>query len=235
MIVVRSHHSWRSYWSTIFVKKDTCQKVDDHLLAYSSFKQSDRYRKGDAMSFYDTWISPLLKDSELVVRILALVVAGIWAYVKFVKGRVFRPRLEIGVVGAAISKRDHTALRISVSAKNVGLARVDISPEGTALRVSVAKEIVPAAILTAQWEHQGTFSIFAEHGWIEPGETISEDQLLMLPKISCDHFLLELFLESGKLVWTARSIIPLLPEEKPQIEMLSTTAPLTAPRSTPKS
>jgi hypothetical protein len=55
---------------------------------------------------YPGWISTALKDTETVIRVAALIVGAAWAYMKFIKGRVFSSRLEADVSGDVFVKPD---------------------------------------------------------------------------------------------------------------------------------
>jgi hypothetical protein len=159
------------------------------------------------MANYPAWISTVLKDLLTLVQIIAVIAAGLWAYMKFVKGRMFYPRLEVSVSGTAVLREDRTTLMATLKIKNVGLSRVDIRQKGTALRVLSANEMTPSAIVTPNWGHLGTFSVFERHGWVEPGETIDENRLLVLPGANDRDYLFELHIGAGKLVWIVTSIV----------------------------
>jgi hypothetical protein len=159
------------------------------------------------MVSYPAWISAALKDLLTLVQLIAVIAAGLWAYMKFVKGRMFYPRLGVSVSGTAVLRDDRTTLMAMLKIKNVGLSRVDIRQEGTAIRVLSANEVTPTGIITPDWSHLGTFSVFEHHGWVEPGETIDENRLLIVPGANDREYLLELHIGAGKLVWTATSII----------------------------
>ena len=121
---------------------------------------------------------------------------------------MFFPRLEVSVSGVAVLRENRTTLMAMLEIKNVGLSRVDIRQKGTALRVLSANEMTPAAIVTPNWSHLGTFSVFERHGWVEPGETINKNKLLIIPGANDRDYLLELHIGAGKLVWIATSIVP---------------------------
>jgi hypothetical protein len=157
---------------------------------------------------YPDWISAALKDVETVIRIVALIVGAVWAYAKFVKGRVFHSRLEPQVSGDTVVRNDQANLAISIKVKNVGLSRVDVHQRGSGLRVSTAERSDPKVMVSAQWRHLGTFPILEKHAWIEPGETVGEDRLAILPKeVSSNLLLLEAHIASGVLVWVATCIV----------------------------
>jgi hypothetical protein len=114
------------------------------------------------------------------VTAAALLVGGIWAYFKFVKGRTYRPRLEVGLSGQwrLIGGKDFLQARITV--KNIGASVVTLLQKGTGLRVSVLAPDQPMAPASVAWKELMVFEVLADHEWIEPGETVSDDLLLDL-------------------------------------------------------
>jgi hypothetical protein len=172
------------------------------------------------MEAYLGWISVALKDIETAIRIAALFIAGAWAYMKFVKGRVYYPRLELDVSGDAHVRDDHATLAVSIKVKNVGLSRVDIRQSGTGLRISAAEERSPKIMIAAEWRHLGTFPILESHAWIEPGEPVGEDRLIILPKGLSRNLLLQMNVASAKSAWEATRIIV----SKPGAEVRGTVA-----------
>jgi hypothetical protein len=159
------------------------------------------------LASYPEWISQFIKDGESIIRTVALIAGGAWAYAKFVRGRVFRSRLEPSVSGDAIMGADHVTISISISVKNVGLSRVEIRQNGSGLRVSAAETKAPKEMVSAKWRHLGTFPILENHAWIEPGEAVGEDRLAILPKEKLTSILLELHVGSKELEWVATRII----------------------------
>ena len=129
----------------------------------------------------------LLGDIQTVVDIVgtaatavALTVGGFWAYFKFVKGRTFRPRLEVGMSGQWRQLDGTNLLHARITVRNIGNSVVTLLQKGTGLRVSVPaadQETAPAAMA---WTVLRVFEILGEHDWIEPGETVSDDVLLNL-------------------------------------------------------
>jgi hypothetical protein len=167
-----------------------------------------------ALENYPDWISSALKDTDTAIRIVAVIVAAVWAYMKFVKGRVFRSRLEAHVSGDMVVRDDNATLAISIKCKNVGLSRVDIRSKGSGLRVSAAEMVVPKTMISAEWRHLGTFPILEHHEWIEPGETVGEDRLAVLPKEISGSILLEAHIASAGTVWIATCIVAIKTEAK---------------------
>src|SRR5947209_20081286 len=77
------------------------------------------------------WIGNLKHSAEIV----AIIVGGIWAYFNYFRGRTYRPRLECNLTVKPITDRSKSFLDIVVHVKNVGLSRVKIQQEGTAVLV----------------------------------------------------------------------------------------------------
>jgi hypothetical protein len=79
--------------------------------------------------------------------------------------------------------------------KNEGLGRIRLESDMSLIRVDAlpAHEWMPGA--TARWEEENPIMVtttFQKHGWIEPGETITDQVLLPLPSenpaaVACSH------------------------------------------------
>jgi hypothetical protein len=135
---------------------------------------------------------------QAVVTAVAIVVGGVWAYFKFVKERTYRPRLEVGMAGEWCDVQGTRLLHARVTVKNIGTSVVTLRQKGTGLRLSRVASIpvLPGAV---GWTKVKAFSIFEEHSWIEPGETISDDLLLRADIPAAEPTLLE-----TRLVWSWR-------------------------------
>ena len=55
-----------------------------------------------------------------IVTAIAVVVAGVWAYFNFVKGRTYRPRLEISLSGKWHAGSGTNWFHLVISVKNMG-------------------------------------------------------------------------------------------------------------------
>jgi hypothetical protein len=112
---------------------------------------------------------------------LALVIGASWAYFKFVKGRTFRPRLDVGMVGQWHVVDRKPLLQARVTVTNVGASVVRPLEKGSGLRVSVLAEDQPPAPSAEVWHALRVFNVLTDdHKWIEPQETVSDDLLLDL-------------------------------------------------------
>jgi hypothetical protein len=149
--------------------------------------------------------SAVLSDIKTIVETVAVIVGGIWAYYKFFRGRTFKPRLEPAISGRASEAKGLTNVLISVELKNVGLSKVAISKEGSAMRVFATDPAKTDGV--AVWQRAITVGVFEKHGWIEPGETITEQALISVAGIGHKAIKLELRLVGNHIEWNALSII----------------------------
>jgi len=115
-----------------------------------------------------------------VVTAVALTVGGLWAYFKFVKGRTYRPRLEVGMSGQWRQLEGMDLLHARITVRNIGNSKITLLQKGTGLRVSVPAVDQGTAPVAVAWTVLRVFEILDEHEWIEPGETVSDDVLLNL-------------------------------------------------------
>ena len=129
------------------------------------------------------WYRDIGKWKDLVT-ILALVTGGVWAYFKYFKGRIFKPRLELKVLGKVVSKDNVNLLRVSMEIKNIGASVVYFDHALTQLLIYRSIRLTtPSKADTAFWHEQDPACIraFVEHNWVEPDETITDTQLIELP------------------------------------------------------
>jgi hypothetical protein len=148
-----------------------------------------------------------LSNSEKVVKIAAVVIGGVWTYLKFIRGRIYRPRLKPSVSGRIVIVGGQPYLVVSLGMENVGSSKVDISQRGTGLRV-FSPELTPNATPPSQvgWMHLGTFSVFEKHGWIETGECVQDELLISLPLVA-SAFKLEFRVVAKGIEWQSRAIV----------------------------
>ncbi len=147
-----------------------------------------------------------------VVTILAILLGGGWAFMKFVWGRTFRERLELAVAGDMRDLGDRGYLRIVMQVKNVGLAQVPLTQEGSGLRVfaSTDDSTGDSGVKEPFWNRLTTVPVLNGHEWIEPGESIIDHAMLLLPNHGDSPCMLQLHLASRKHSWVARCVV--LPE-----------------------
>ncbi len=121
-----------------------------------------------------TWVD-IISTSVTTVAVL---VGAVWAYFKFAKGRTFRPRVRIDLAAQWRTIANAPVLHVRVTLKNMGASQITIVQSGTGLRLALP---APAVQHTrqVQWsEPQETFEVFKDHAWLEPSETITDEQLV---------------------------------------------------------
>jgi hypothetical protein len=142
-----------------------------------------------------------------LVTALALLIGAVWAYYRFVKGRTFRPRLEVSMGGEWLTVHGKRLLLARVRVKDIGASVVRLRQEGTGLRVSSPVDSdAPGAV---GWEPGHVYTILEKHEWIEPGETVSDDVLLHLAVTEGQPVLFEtrLVWNRSGLRWKKRNIV----------------------------
>jgi hypothetical protein len=145
------------------------------------------------------------------ITAVAVIIGGVWAYFKFVRGRTYRPRLEVNLAGQWWPVNGKWLLQTRVMVKNVGASKVELIQKGTGLRVSVPGTDQPSPPASVVWASKKVFVILNEHSWIEPGETVSDDHLIDLGVSNTCPTLLEVRLvlrrRTGNVVIFAREIV----------------------------
>jgi len=150
----------------------------------------------------------VIGNIKTIAETLGLVIGGLWAYYKFFKGRTFRPRLELTLGGRAWQAKHVTHVTASVQIKNVGLSKLELSQEGSGLRVfSHALARPPDTPAVVEWKRQITLPVFEKHKWIEPGETISDQTLIALAHNDHSAVKLELRIVSNGIEWNSLTIV----------------------------
>jgi hypothetical protein len=148
------------------------------------------------------------------VTALAIIVGGIWAYFRFVKGRPYKPRLEVDLYGQWHDVEGKRLLRAVISVRNIGHSKVTLLQSGTGLRVSALAPEQPPPPAAAMWKSVKVFEVLREHQWIEPQEMVSDDLLLDPGKSELGPVLFEARLvwrrsrRGGNIVVFARQVIP---------------------------
>lgn len=129
-------------------------------------------------------LEDLVSALASVIQAVAILVAGGWAYMKFVRGRTFRGRVRLELEARRWSSEHREAVLVDVAMTNEGLSRIDLSREWEKfVRVDalVADDWWPD--LNVDWERSEPVMmtpLFGQHEWIEPHETIKDELLVPL-------------------------------------------------------
>ena len=148
-------------------------------------------------------IVSVLKD---VITAAAIVLGGIWTYFNFIKGRIYRPRLEPAVSGKIFEDAGVTFVIVRARLKNIGLSKIDIKQVGLAIMIYAYQTAKTGTITTADKTKLASFPVFEDHEWIEPGEVIEDEQLFQVPEYKGTGIRVELRFVYNGIEWNTGSV-----------------------------
>lgn len=187
-------------------------------------------------------LQPFTNVARDVVQILAILLGGLWTYLKFVRGRTFRRRGELDVTGQLYTFDDEPALVVKVTFKNTGLSRIKVPEdqpphvlvthvETGGWREGAATWSPPDFTSVTPGQHKdaappvppdsvrSTATMLTRHQWVEPGETIADEQVVVPPAEQGARFAVayriqailstaEGWLGRRPIFWTAYAVVP---------------------------
>jgi hypothetical protein len=140
-----------------------------------------------------------------ICEIGGILVGGLWTYLNYFRGRIYKSRLEPTVTCRAEMGATCCCLVVFMQVKCAGSAQVFIDRHGTGLmlygqlpragNVSEPKEVRWAQTFSA-------VNIFPNHVWVEAGEVISEQVMIELPNPPAHAYKVRVKLNSGEYSWT---------------------------------
>jgi hypothetical protein len=117
-----------------------------------------------------------------VGTLIGLAIAGVWGYFNFIKSRTYYPRLEMTVSGELRHKDKRQYLVPRITLNNIGKSRVKLIQSGSGYRIWTANGDIDQNGDLAWSGGKPVYDLFANHKWIEPGETIFDElNLFELP------------------------------------------------------
>jgi len=127
-----------------------------------------------------TRVAEFADIASSIVAVVATVLAGGWAYYRFLKGRVFHSRLTLSLNTSRVSVHGTEYLLSVIEVSNVGLSSVDLGSGTLRFRELAGKArndsvVIPGSV----W--LDTSNVLLAHTWIESGEKLAEQHLLILP------------------------------------------------------
>jgi len=150
-------------------------------------------------------IKDIVEIGSKIITALATILAGGWAYYRFVKGRVFKPRLTLTASARRLRIQGTEYVLSTIQLSNVGLSRIDI--DGATLRVcSLSGRAVPELVTVPKRVWLDTSKVLLAHSWIESGEVLREENLLTLPLDQGFPILLDLRIVARGVSFTATAI-----------------------------
>jgi len=143
-----------------------------------------------------------------IVPVVAILTGGFWAYFKYIKGRLFYPRIELQVNGELEIIDSFPHLILNYQVKNIGLSKVDLDKEASGIRVMKYNPPDDSLeIESADWQSIGSFSVLDKHSWIESSETINESSLYSITQMNNTVYKVELRIVGKGKSWEAMHII----------------------------
>lgn len=150
-----------------------------------------------------------LDDLAKIVTIIALILGGIGAYYKLIKGRVYTIRLEPRVACQVFRTQNGCDLLLTSHLRNVGFSRVEIQQTGSGLRLLSGERYAAATTIhKIKWKTVAAFPVFEDHKYLGANETIEDQQLIAVPQcINQQDFRVELWVTSQGSVWKAFHVV----------------------------
>ena len=111
-------------------------------------------------------------------QVVGLVAAGIWGYFNFIKSRTYLPRMELSVSGEIHSAGTLKLLVPRITLRNIGVSKVPLIQRGSGYRIWYATGTAKVGGNLAWFGGTPVFRIFENHEWLEPGESIFDEQRL---------------------------------------------------------
>jgi len=146
---------------------------------------------------------------QSVVQTFAFVVAGIWAYYKFVKGRSFQDSLSPVISGRFSSIDGAVYLVISIQIKNAGSTKVDFNHKGSAIIIYEYTVTSETEIHTVADKRLTAFDLFQPNEkYMEPNEVIELRRFIAIPGAVKLGYRIEVeILSTSGFTWTATAIV----------------------------
>ena len=104
----------------------------------------------------------ILAEAEHLFKVLAIIGGGLWAYYQYFRGRTFTPRLVTMLSGSiASTAKGHELLQVTATLRNVGLSKMLIESEVSALRVLEYKGSKDVSFVdSVTWDAVATLKAF---------------------------------------------------------------------------
>jgi hypothetical protein len=122
------------------------------------------------------------------VQALALVIAGVWAYYRFAKGRGFFARADFSIELRRLHLPDRDLIQVKAVLRNAGGAELLLAERPVIQRLSFLPATGAVLGSPPSW-HQvpppdgHAAELFAGHRMIEPAETVRDETLIPLPNL----------------------------------------------------
>ena len=146
---------------------------------------------------------------DLAIKIIATIVAALWALMNYVRGRTHQPRLRLRVSADRIPLDGLEYLIVKAELENVGQARVKIKREGS--HVTIFSDDTPQGVPFAWgsgWNQiEDRFSLLEDQQWVEPSSLVNDQILIAVPGLDTRFIRVLAHAESEEVAWNASTIV----------------------------
>lgn len=110
-----------------------------------------------------------------------ILVGGVFTYFKFIKDRVYRPRVALAIEGGILEpKLGERFLVCRATITNNGATKLPLKHDGTAIIIRIGSPS-PVPLNHTTWtpvEESAVLDIFAAHDWLESSESIRDEVII---------------------------------------------------------
>lgn len=155
------------------------------------------------------------KIADILWKLIAsagVLIGGIWAYFKFIKGRTFQPNIVPKVAGEARDKDGEIFLIATTEVENVGASKVTLDHQHTVIRVLTSRALARGEEGPIEWGEKAfaTRKILQHRDHLEPGGTAVDTELFQIQNDNFVALRLEVLVASTKDdKWTGVGIVNL--------------------------
>ena len=110
----------------------------------------------------------------------AVVIGGVWAYFKFIRGRTFSYRAEPSINLSVEERNNSLYLHVTVKLKNAGLSRLPLSDDMKYIQLNGMVSDGSSSPGSTEWKWLLTQTVFDQHAWVEAQETATDTIVLRL-------------------------------------------------------
>ena len=122
---------------------------------------------------------------EQITKLVGIAVAAVWAYFNFVKSRTYYPRMEMTASGEIRESGSQKYVVPRITLKNIGNSKIALINRGSGYRIWISTEGPEQSGEMLWMDGKPVYSMFEQHHWIEPGESIFDETRLIRLPASC--------------------------------------------------
>jgi hypothetical protein len=127
-----------------------------------------------------TWVD-ISEGVDHLVTAGAVLIGGLWAYFKFIRGRTFANRAELHISSYIDDTEGRRSIGVGVRLENAGLTKIDLAKNRGIVWVYGTSGSEWSGGRNAKWHQLMLTLVLVDHKWIEAQETIEDDVLIPVP------------------------------------------------------